>query len=428
MKIAIFSDCYLDLTGGIVSSINAQKAALENLGHTVYIFSTSYPKSHQEKDDLAKRNIFPVPSCHFILRGLTPVSRRPKVVERWLSKNHPEIQSFDIFYVHYESGCSIAGLRLGKKWRIPTVQVMHGREDAGEANIVPFGFRTIVAFMLNKIHSWYLPHKTKLVPDKRLKNTVAATKMWELMVNHANFADLVLTPSAHFRNRLSYYGVNRPIRVFPNGFPDQSFPAKAHVKSFQKGQTLRIIWHSRLSGEKRIMVFLQALTMVTGRYQLDVYGDGPDSKRAKRYAKRHHLNVVFHGNTAFSKVQSAISKSHLDVLVSYDYDTFGMTLIEAEAHGVPVLFCDPDMVEILPRKSFIQSPDESAEGIASAINELFNRPEMIQEMSTIMLKYRENTLMSKRIKTLEKIFQILARAKNKTPLVRTSDRRGANKR
>ena len=427
MKIAFFSDCYLDLTGGIVSSINAQKAELEHLGHTVYVFSTGYPKSDAELKKLAKQKIFQVPSCRLCFRGATPVSRRPKIIEKWLKNNHPEIKDFDVFYVHYESGCSIAGLRLGKKWKIPTVQVMHGREDAGEANIIPFGFRTVVALALNRIHSWYLPHKTKLIPDKRLKDTVAATKMWELMVNHANSADLVLTPSAHFRNRLSYYGVNRPIRVFPNGFPDQNFPAKVHVKSFQKGQTLRIIWHSRLSGEKRIMVFLQALTKVTGRYQLDVYGAGLDSKKSKRYAKRHHLNVVFHGNTAFSKVQSAISRSHLDVLVSYNSDTFGMTLIEAEAYGVPVLFCDPDMAEILPRKSFIQSPDESAEGIASAINELFNRPEMIQEMITIMLKYRENTLISKRIKTLEKIFQILARAKNKTSLARTSDRRGANK-
>ncbi|MBR2544384.1 glycosyltransferase [Candidatus Saccharibacteria bacterium] len=421
MKIAIFSDCYLDLTGGIVSSINAQKIALEDLGHTVYVFSTSYPKSRQEKDNLAKHNIFPVPSCRFLFRGLTPVSRRPRIIEKWLSKNHPEIKSFDIFYIHYESGCSIAGLRLGKKWRIPTVQVMHGREDAGGANIIPFGFRTIVAFALNKIHSWYLPHRTKMIPDKRLGNTIAATKMWELMVNHANSADLVLTPSAHFRNKLSYYGVNRPIRVFPNGFPDRNFPAKVHPKSFHSGQTLRIIWHSRLSGEKRIMVFLRALTKVTGRYQLDVYGTGPDSKKARRYAKRHHLNVIFHGNTAFNKVQSAIAKSHLDVLVSYNFDTFGMTLIEAEAHGVPVLFCDPDMAEVIPRRSFIQSADESAEGIASAINDLFTHPEKIQSMSTVMLKYRGNTLISKRIRTLEKIFRILTRAKDKSSRARMNN-------
>lgn len=43
MKIAIFSDCYLDLTGGIVTTINAEKAELERRGHTVYVFSSAYP-------------------------------------------------------------------------------------------------------------------------------------------------------------------------------------------------------------------------------------------------------------------------------------------------------------------------------------------------------------------------------------------------
>ena len=149
MKIAFFSDCYLDLTGGIVSSINAQKAALEQNGHTVYIFSSSYPKSHEELQKLAKTNIFPVPSCRLCFRGFTPVSRRPRIIEKWLLKTHPEIKDCDIFYVHYESGCSIAGLRLGKQLKIPTVQVMHGREDMGEAGIIPFGLRTIVACLLN---------------------------------------------------------------------------------------------------------------------------------------------------------------------------------------------------------------------------------------------------------------------------------------
>ena len=97
MKIAFFSDCYLDLTGGITSSINAQKAALEKAGHTVYIFSTSYPKSKTAKSQLAKENIFPVPSCRFLLRGITPISHRPHLIEKWLLQNHPEIKDFDIY-------------------------------------------------------------------------------------------------------------------------------------------------------------------------------------------------------------------------------------------------------------------------------------------------------------------------------------------
>ena len=93
MKIAFFSDCFLDLTGGITSSIKAQKAALEKNGHTVYVFSSGYPKSKSELKKLAEQNIFQVPSCWLCFRGAAPVSHRPAIVERWLVREHPEIMN-----------------------------------------------------------------------------------------------------------------------------------------------------------------------------------------------------------------------------------------------------------------------------------------------------------------------------------------------
>ena len=57
MKIAIFSDCFLDLTGGIVTTITAQKKELESRGHTVYVFSSSYPKTSVEMAKFKKENI-----------------------------------------------------------------------------------------------------------------------------------------------------------------------------------------------------------------------------------------------------------------------------------------------------------------------------------------------------------------------------------
>ena len=408
MKVAFFSDCYLDLTGGIVSSINAQKAALEKDGHTVYVFSAGYPRTKDERQKLAKNCIFLVPSCRLFFRGLTPVSRRPRIIEKWLLHEHPEIKDFDIYYVHYEAGCSIAGLRLGKKLKIPTVQVMHGREDMGETNIIPYGFRTIVAIALNWFHSWYIPHPIKVSRDNYLANTIAKAKMWALMVNHANFADLVLTPSEHFRKKLLHYGVNKEIKVFPNGFPDSKFPASPPVKTLNPGEELKIIWHSRVSAEKRMMPFLQALTQLNGKYRLDVYGGGGDFFRAKRFARRHNLNVVFHGNVPFEKLSTAISDSHLDVLVSYNFDTFGMTLIEAEAYGVPVFFCDPDMKEVVPNGSFVMSKDKSPTAMAAVLNNLLAHPEKIEQMSKVMLSHRREILISHRIKLLERMFQDIA--------------------
>ena len=404
MKIAIFSDCYLDLTGGITSSINAQKAALEKAGHNVYIFSTSYPKSIEVRQKLAKNCIFPVPSCRLLFRGLAPVSRRPKIIEKWLLREHPEIKNFDIYYIHYESGCSIAGLILGKRLHIPTVQVMHGREDMGITNIIPFGFRTIVATLLNWFHSWYIPHPIKIHKDNYLANTIAKAKMWTLMVNHANFADYIITPSHHFAKKLTHYGVKKKIQIFPNGYPNQNFPTSPEAKNLKPGETLQIIWHSRLSGEKRILPFLQALSQVTGKYHLNVYGGGADLKKAKRYAYKHNLNATFHGNAKFTTVQNAILKSHLDILASYNFDNYPMTLVEAEAAGVPVFICDKDMQEIVPKGSFVLSDGPDPTQMAEALNNLLKHPEKIQQMSEIMLKHRTEALISNRIKTLEKIF------------------------
>ncbi|MBR3138091.1 glycosyltransferase [Candidatus Saccharibacteria bacterium] len=404
MKIAFFSDCYLDLTGGIKTSIDAQKVALEKNGHTVYIFSTGFPKNNKELKKLAEKNIFQVPSCRLFFRGLTPVSRRPKIIEKWLLKKYPEIKDFDVFYVHYEGGCSIAGLRLARRLKIPSVQVMHGREDMGEGNIIPFGFRTIVAILLNWFHSWYLPHFKTVCRDDYLANTIAKAKMWTLMVNHANYADLVLTPSNHFRQKLIHYGVKKDIKVLPNSYSDEMFPKKAEVKSLAPNETLKIIWHSRVSAEKRMMPFLRALSKVNGKYKMDVYGGGGDFWRAQRFSKKHNMNVVFHGNVAFDKLSDAINRSHLDVLVSYNFDTFGMTLIEAEAYAVPVFFCDPDMKEVVPEGSFIMSASESSDSMAEALDNLMRHSEKISQMSKVMILHRKEILASERIKILEKIF------------------------
>lgn len=404
MKIAFFSDCFLDLTGGITSSIKAQKMALEKNGHEVYVFSTGYPKTKSELEKLAEQNIYMVPSCKWCLRGLTPVSRRPGIVERWLVREHPEIRNFDIYYVHYEAGCSIAGLRLGKKLGIPTVQVMHGREDAGLDGIIPFGLKTVVAGFLDWFHSWYIPHPIKVRRDHYLANTIAKAKMWTIMVNHANYADYVITPSRHFAKKLEYYGVKKEIMVLPNGYLDVYFPKDAQIKTLKEGEELRMVWHSRVSSEKRIMAFLEALTKLKCKYRLDVYGGGGDLKRAKKYTKLHQLNVGFYGEEKFEKIAQAITKAHLDILVSFNFDTFGMTLIEAEAAGVPVLICDPDMKEVVPEGGYILSASEKPEDMARALNELAAHPDKIQEMSEIMVKNRKEVLVSKRIKLLENIF------------------------
>lgn len=411
MKIAIFSDCYLDLTGGIVTSINADKTELERRGHTVYVFSSGYPRNESERQKLAKKHIYPVKSCRIIGRGIAPIARRPHIIEKELEKTHPEIKDFDVYYIHYEAGCSIAGLRLAKKYGIKSIQVMHGREDIGEQKLIPFGLRTIVAVLLNCFHSWYIPHGTKVHRDDYLANTFAKAKMWTLMVNHANFADLVVSPSEHFRRKLRHYGVTKPFEVLPHGLDDKLCNEKVTPRTLKPSEPLEMIWHSRLSGEKRILPFLTALNLLKNNfnqdkialYHLSIYGDGPDAIKAKSYAKLHDLPVTFHGDTPHDKVWQKLSSAHLDILASYNYDNYSMTLVEAVVSGTPAFIVDPDMKEILPSGGYVIAKNPSPEAIADALYGLFSHSEHINKMSRAQISARSAKKISNKIDKFERL-------------------------
>lgn len=401
----MFSDCYLDFTGGIVSSINAQKAELEKLGHTVYVFTTGFPRKEPELRRLREQHIYMVPSLKVFFRGIAPISRRPAIIEKWLIANFPELKDFDIFHSHYEAGCSIAGMRLGRKFGVPVVQTMHGREDAGEEKIIPRGFRTIVAMILNTMHGWYLPHNLEVEKDEYLATTKARAKMWTMMVNHANYADAVVTPSRHFRKKLEHYGVKRKIKVVSNGVDDEMVVKKVKIHELEPGEPLKIIWHSRLSAEKRIMTFLEALGRVEGDYQLDIYGDGEEMMKAQAYAKLKKLKVNFHGVETVEKVHQKLDEVDLDVLVSYGFDNQPMTILEARAAGVPVLYCDPDMTEIVPSGGGVMTSSGNAAAIAKALDEIISHPERIREMSEAMIATRDEVRQSRVIEDLLEVYE-----------------------
>ena len=295
MKIAFFSDVFLDASGGIVTSIRSQKTELENMGHEVYLFTAGFRRKKEEWKKFADKKIFIVPSCRFFFKPVMPIARRPAKVEKWILKNFPEIKDFDAFHVHYEAGCSIAGIRLAKKFNIRLVQTMHGREDIGVEDMIPAPFRWLVATLLNKFHSWYLPHTVKVPRDNECVTTRARSKMWSLMINHANQADVVLTPSKHFGATLKKYGVTRPMDVVSNGVEDKFVTEKVPVREYDKSKPLEIIWNSRLSKEKRIMEFLEALRMVKVPYHMETFGDGFDQKKAERYVKKYNMNVKIYG-------------------------------------------------------------------------------------------------------------------------------------
>lgn len=447
LHIAIFTDVFLGIPGGIPSSIRAQKASLEALGHQVIIFCPGTQKDYS--NPLNKfgadhdPNVILVPTAKFLVNG-APFSKWTKYVTRFIEQKYPNLaEAFDLFHVHYEATTSMAGLLLAKKYGIKVVQTMHGREDMAIAINVPHPFKTLAATGINLIHRVTLKSITKKSPKpdyrnpalkkspdldyqnleikkssqpnyqnpalKNLAPTIARREMWQMMVRQANLADQVITPSAHFAKKLQLFGVTRPIFVISNGIADQeiaNFTPK--IRAYQNNEPLRILWFSRLSKEKRILPFLESLRIAQKlepdfHFIFTIIGDGNQMPKVQKFCKKHFdkSSIKILGTIPHQEIlQKYTEDQHLSIINSYQFDTQGLTILEAAACNLPVIYADPDMSEIVPNHGGLCAKSPTPHAMAELLLKIYHQPEIIQKLSQNLAASEKTYLQSHQIKKL----------------------------
>lgn len=442
LRIAIFTDVFLGIPGGIPSSIRAQKTALESLGHQVTIFC---PGTQQDFENPLSQfganhdpNIILVPTAKFLVNG-APFSKWTKQVVRFIEGRYPNLtESFDLFHIHYEATTSMAGLILAKKYHIKTVQTMHGREDMAIAINVPHPFKTIAATGINLIHRTTLKSILKKFPKpnyqnpepkkspslnyqnteiKNLAPTIARREMWQMMVRQANLADQVITPSAHFAKKLQLFGVTRPISVISNGIADQEMTNfTPQVRSYQRSEPLRILWFSRLSKEKRILPFLESLKLAQElepnfRFIFTIIGDGNQMSKVQKFCKKHfdEASIKIFGTIPHQEILQKYTKDqHLSIINSYQFDTQGLTILEAAACNLPVIYADPDMSEIVPNHGGLCAKSPNPCAMTELLLKIYHQPELIQKLSQNLAASEKTYLQSQQIEKLLKLYRQLS--------------------
>ena len=442
LRIAIFTDVFLGIPGGIPSSIRAQKTALESLGHQVTIFC---PGTQQDFENPLSKfganhdpNIILVPTAKFLING-APFSKWTKEVVRFIEKKYPNLtESFDLFHIHYEATTSMAGLILAKKYHIKTVQTMHGREDMAIAINVSHPFKTLAATGINLIHYTTLKSISKKSPKsgyqnpepkkspglnyqnaevKNLAPTIARRQMWQMMTRQANLADQVITPSAHFAKKLRLFGVTRPISVISNGINDQeitNFTPK--IRTYQNHEPLRVLWFSRLSKEKRILPFLESLRIAQKlepnfRFIFTIIGDGNQMSKVQKFCKKHfdETSIKILGTIPHQEILQKYTKDqHLSIINSYQFDTQGLTILEAAACNLPVIYADPDMSEIVPNHGGLCAKSPAPRTMAELLLKIHRQPELIQKLSQNLAASEKTYLQSHQIEKLLKLYRQLS--------------------
>ena len=163
------------------------------------------------------------------------------------------------------------------------------------------------------------------------------------------------------RRRLRLRG---PIHVVPNGI-DQAPPIRAPR---DPDPTIAVV--SRLVPHKRVDLLLGQLVPVAAavpRLRVDIVGDGPERARLQGLAAELGLSevVTFHGFQPDTARDRLLERAWLTTSTS-DAEGWGLSIMEAAAHGVPAVALDVPGVRdsVVPGRTGWLVPDAAAYGDA----------------------------------------------------------------
>jgi glycosyltransferase involved in cell wall biosynthesis len=143
--------------------------------------------------------------------------------------------------------------------------------------------------------------------------------------------DLFLSPSRFVKNKF--------VEV---GFPEEKIAVLPNFLDFEPLDTIRgpepyAIFIGRLSEEKGVHTLLKAFKKFPD-LNLKILGEGPMGKELKSFATSSNMqNIEFTGFIDGEKKLDILSRARFLVFPSECYESFGYSIIESHACGVPVI-------------------------------------------------------------------------------------------
>ena len=151
-------------------------------------------------------------------------------------------------------------------------------------------------------------------------------------------AGAVIAVSHRLKAALQLLTNRENIQVIPNVVDTSRFSPPAHSRD---PNTFRFVCIAMLGPRKNVQLLLRAFDRAFAGDEsvvLDIVGDGKERPRLESLARamQQRHRITFLGSLDTDGVVKALERSHCCVSSS-DVETFGVTLIEALATGVPVI-------------------------------------------------------------------------------------------
>lgn len=357
MHIVFFGDQHLDSLGGAQVSMRLQRRFLERAGHTVTVVAPAMHGPRRAAPDAAYVDLPSIPITADREYALTwPGARTDRALDAAMTRRPP----VDIVHVQADFWGAFIGHRFARRHALPVAHTMHNRVDVGIEAVSPAPGLTLSA-----LNAW----QRHALPPLAGLSAPRGADGWAYLRGLAAGADAVTAPSGHFARRLEQHHVFSHVDVVWNGIDDDVLaelePAAREPRA--PGRP-RFIWLGRMSPEKRLLPFLEAVAESGVDADVEVVGGGAQLRAAQRLVARRgpRASVVFAGRLPYVETLRRIAAADALVQTSIGFETQGMTPFEAASLGTPSVISDPDIAAELG-SGFWQVPDASTAALADTL-------------------------------------------------------------
>lgn len=338
----MFGDQHAETLGGAQVSMRLQRRFLEKAGHTVTIVA---PAVHGQRG----RSIAPdeayldIPSIPITPDREYSMSWPGRRTDRWVDAALAARPPVDVVHVQADFWGAFIGHRFAARQGLPVVHTMHNRVDVGIEATAPFP-----RLVLRVLNAWR---------RRAVRSAAPGSDGWAYLRGLASGASAVTAPSAHFARRLEQHGVvpgvvppgaTAPagVDVIWNGIDDDLLDeVLAELAHPDAKRRPRFVWLGRMSPEKRLLPFLEALAVSGVDADVEVIGGGGQLRAARKAIERlrPRATVVFTGRMPYARTLRRIADADAVVQTSIGFETQGMTIFEAASLGTPSIVSDPDL-------------------------------------------------------------------------------------
>lgn len=357
MRIGLFSDAYLPDINGVVSSIATLKAALEKLGHTVFVVSNH--NGINVKYD-AENHILRLPGLEvkkfYGYKMSNPIQLRG---EEYIRK-----MDLDVIHVHTEMGIGLFARQMAKKYNIPLVYTYHTLYEDYLHYVNPKDFQTV-----DQAGRRVVRYLSKLA---------------------GNGPMAVIAPSNKTKKALQSYGVKTPIYIVPTGIDLSDFLKKnldaEKIQAVRQSLGLSdeahtVVFVGRIAKEKCIEMPIEALSKVKDdNLHLIIVGGGTDLKFYQNEAKELGIEERVHFVGKIPREEIPYYYSAFDCFVSASLsETQGMTYLEALASGLMVFGRRDEVLDGLVEEGKTGYYFDDAQELAAKLDAYFTLPKAQRE-------------------------------------------------